>query len=186
MQNQNQTQNKSTGKSVIIALLLIVTIVALVFGTYAWAKYTSTFDGEATAVVAKWNVEGESTDLTWTKTFDHVVAERLAPGTSGTIPVSFDINDTEVDVQYTITLDSAENKPTYLKFYTDSTKTQEITVGGTAYTGVIKVGGEALSEGIYWEWPYENGDDKTDTEEGEAAKTMTVKLTIDAVQVQPE
>lgn len=182
-----EKQNKSAGKTALIVLLLIVTIVSLVLATYAWAKYTTTTEGNATAVVAKWNVAGNSTDLTWSKTFTHVVAERLAPGTNGTIPVSFGINDTEVDVEYTITLVSAENKPTNLKFYTDSTKSTEITVGGQAYTGTITIGGAAFSGAIYWDWPYETaGGDAVDTEEGEAAKNMTVEIKIDAVQVKPE
>lgn len=181
-----EKQNKSMGATLLVVLLLIVTIVSLVLATYAWAKYTTTVDGNATAVVAKWNVTGNSTDLTWTKEFTHVVADRLAPGTNGTIPVSLEINDTEVDVQYTITLVSATNKPTNLKFYTDSTKTTEITVGGTAYTGTIAVGGDAVSEGIYWDWPYESGNDAIDTTEGQAAATMEVVLKIDAVQVKPE
>ena len=182
-----EKQNKSAGKTALIVLLLIVTIASLVLATYAWAKYTSTSEGSTNAVVAKWNVGGNSTDLTWSKTFTHVVAERLAPGTNGTIPVTFGINDTEVDVKYTITLVSATNKPTNLKFYTDSTKTTEITVGGIAYTNTIAVGGEAFSGGIYWDWPYETaGGDATDTTEGIAAKTMEVKIKIDAEQVRPE
>ena len=181
-----ENKKKNTGAIALVVLLLIVTIASLVLATYAWAKYTTTTSGETTAVVAKWNVSGSSSDLTWSKTFTHVVAERLAPGTNGTIPVEFGINDTEVDVDYVITLVSATNKPTNLKFYTDSTKTKEITVGETAYSGQIAHGGEKFTGAIYWDWPYESGDDATDTTEGTAAKTMTVSIKIDATQVKPE
>lgn len=182
-----ENKKKNTGAIALVVLLLIVTIASLVLATYAWAKYTTTTSGETTAVVAKWNVSGSSSDLTWSKTFTHVVAERLAPGTNGTIPVEFGINDTEVDVDYVITLVSATNKPTNLKFYTDSTKTKEISVGGTAYSGQIAHGGEKFTGAIYWDWPYQTTDgDTADTTDGEAAKTMTVSIKIDATQVKPE
>ncbi len=182
-----ENKKKNTGAIALVVLLLIVTIASLVLATYAWAKYTTTTSGETTAVVAKWNVSGNSSDLTWSKTFTHVVAERLAPGTNGTIPVSFGINDTEVDVDYVITLVSATNKPTNLKFYTDATKAKEITVGGTAYSGTIAHGGSDFTGAIYWDWPYETSDgDAADTTDGEAAKTMTVSIKIDATQVKPE
>lgn len=183
----NQKQKKSTSLVVLVVLLLIVTIASVILATYAWAKYTTTLpESSATAVTAKWNVNGESSDLTWSKTFTHVVASKLAPGTNGTIPVTFGINDTEVDVKYTITLVSVENKPTNLKFYTDSTKTKEATVGGDVYTGTITVGGADFEGAIYWDWPYESGNDEADTKDGEAAKTMTVKIQIEATQVQPQ
>lgn len=183
-----EKEKKSKGTTALVILLLLVTFASVIIATYAWAKYTTTLpEGTANAVVAKWNVDGESSNLTWTKEFKHVVPNKLAPGTSGTIPVTFGINDTEVDVNYTITLVSAENKPTNLKFYTDSSKTKEIAVGGQAYTGTIAVNGADFTGAIYWEWPYETTDgDTVDTQEGTAAKTMTVKIKIEAVQVQPE
>lgn len=183
-----EKEKKSKGTTALVILLLLVTFTSVILATYAWAKYTTTLpEGTADAVVAKWNVNGSSSDLTWSKTFTHVVAERLAPGTNGTIPVTFGINDTEVDVKYTITLVSADNKPTNLKFYTDSSKTQEIAVGGQAYTGTIAVGGTDFSGAIYWDWPYETtGGDTVDTQEGIANKTMTIKIKIEATQVKPE
>ena len=188
-------QKRSKGTTALIVLLLLVTIVSLILATFAWAKYTSTFDGTANAVVARWNVNGSSSGLTWTQTFSHVVAERLAPGTHGAIPVSLVIgSDTEVDARYTITIVSAENKPTNLKFYTDSTKNTEIQVGGVGYSGTVnKLTGTTVNNNIYWEWPYETGDgaeniaaaDIQDTADGTAAKTMTVTIKIDAVQINP-
>lgn len=181
-----EKKKNNTGVIALTVLLVIVTIASLVAATYAWAKYTSTTTGSTTAVVAKWNVAGSSKDLTWSKTYTHVVAQKLAPGTSGTIPVTFGISDTEVDVHYKITLVSAENKPTNLKFYTDSTKKTPVSVGGTAYEGTIAVKGSDFSGALYWEWPYETtGGDATDTAEGTAAKTMKVQIKIDANQVQP-
>ena len=58
-----ENNKKSVGKTVLIVALLIVTIAALVLATYAWAKYTSTTDGTATAQVAKWNVNATTGNL---------------------------------------------------------------------------------------------------------------------------
>lgn len=183
-----ENKKKNTGAIALVVLLLIVTIASLVLATYAWAKYTTTTSKDTTAVVAKWNVSGSSDKLNWSRTFTHVVAERLAPGTNGTIPVEFGINDTEVDVNYVITLVTATNQPTNLKFYADAQKSKEITVGGTAFSGQIAHDSDSkkFTGAIYWDWPYESGDDTTDTTEGVAAKTMTVSIKIDATQVEPK
>ncbi|MBE5805569.1 MAG: hypothetical protein E7313_02470 [Clostridiales bacterium] len=211
-----ENNKKSTGKTVLVVLLLIITIVSIVLATYAWAKYTTTIEGNSTGVVAKWNVSGNvANEIKWSKTYNHVVAEKLAPGTSGVIPVTFGINDTEVDVKYTISIVSAPNKPTNLHFYeatydgTTYTKGNPLTVTPTAgaTTGVITdtIAHGAATEDktatkyIYWEWPYTTGNDANeiaandaiDTNEANVAlttdedRTMTVAIKIDAVQVEP-
>ena len=170
----------------------------MILATYAWARYAYTSNNQTTsAIVAKWNVSGSNENLSFSESYSHVVSQRLAPGTSGTIPVSFGIDDTEVDVHYTVTLVSVDNKPTNLKFYTDNTKSSEISPsGGIAYEGTIAVGESDLNAAIFWDWPYRTGttdDDPTvtqadlqDTTDGENHETMTVTLRIDAYQVKPE
>lgn len=199
-----EKQKKSFGTIALVVLLLVVTVVSLVLATYAWAKYTTTRDNGVgtSAVVAKWNVDGSSSDLGFTKEFTHVIKDKLAPGTSGTIPVELTVAGTEVSVHYKVTLLSAAGKPTNLHFYTDSTKSQEITPGttgteyanGLAYENTIEVTrtGSALTaaqnvnEAIYWEWPYETTDgDAADTTDGGNAGTMTVQIKIEAEQVRP-
>lgn len=211
-----ENNKKSTGKTVLVVLLLIITIVSIVLATYAWAKYTTTIEGNSTGVVAKWNVSGNvANEIKWSKTYNHVVENRLAPGTTGIIPVTFGINDTEVDVKYTISIVSATNKPTNLKFYEATydgstyTKGSELKIAPTAgengeLTGVITdtIAHTAATEDktatkyIYWEWPYTTGNDAneiatndaTDTNEAmktEEERTMTVAVKIDAVQIDP-
>lgn len=185
-----ENNKKSVGKTVLIVALLIVTIAALVLATYAWAKYTSTTDGTATAQVAKWNVNATTGNLTFSKTFTHVIdPNKLAPGTNGSIEAGLDVTGTEVDVKYTVTLVSVENKPTNLKFYSDADhKTEVSATNGTVATGTIATTDttKTATKYLYWDWAYESGDDETDTTEGQAAKTMTVTYKIDAVQVKPE
>ncbi len=103
-----EKQNKSTGKTVLIVLLLLVTIVSLVLATYAWAKYTTTEEGTATAQVANWNVTFTSADNTFTGTYTHVVEGKIAPGTTGTFDVTVNPNDTEVCFDYTMKIDSVQ------------------------------------------------------------------------------
>lgn len=187
-----EKQNKSTGKTALIVLLLLVTIVSLVLATYAWAKYTTTEEGTATAQVAKWNVTADTAELTFSKTFTHVVdPNKLAPGTNGQFSASLDVTGTEVDVAYTITIDSIENKPTNLII---KDAKQNVLAEGSKITGELPVGSTSVSEVMTWDWPYETGtsaddiaaNDAIDTADGEAAKTMTITYTITAVQVQPE
>ena len=205
MENQNKKNN--AGTIALVVLLLIVTIAALVLATYAWAKYTEKV-GENTAevAVAKWNVTS-TVDGTaqYTKEFTHVVPTKMAPGTSGVIPVEVKLNDTEVCVKYEIYLEGVTNKPTNVKFYKATksgetyTKGDEITATTTAtatdpvITGYLELtndnavnNAEKGTEYIMWDWPYEtpNGDE-IDTAEGKAALTMSVKVRVVATQVDP-
>lgn len=209
-----ENNKKSTGKTILVVLLLIITIVSIVLATYAWAKYTTTIEGNSTGVVAKWNVSGNvENEIRWSQTYNHVVENRLAPGTSGIIPVTFGINDTEVDVKYTISIVGATNKPTNLHFYEATydgatyTKGNPLTVTPTAgaTTGVITgtiahnaaADDKTATRYIYWEWPYTTGTDANEiasndaidtneaTKDTEEERTMTVAVKIDAVQIDP-
>lgn len=105
----NQKQKKSVGTILLVILLLIVTIASLILATYAWAKYTTTTGPvETTATVAKWNVEFQPENESFTGTYDHVVEGKIAPGTSGTFSVTAKPNDTEVCFTYTIVLDKLD------------------------------------------------------------------------------
>lgn len=201
---ENQKQKKSVGTIALVVLLLIVTIASLVLATYAWAKYTEKVgEGTATAEVAKWNVTS-TVDGTaqYTKEFTHVVPVKMAPGTSGVIPVNVKLNDTDVCVKYEIFVDTVENKPTNVKFYKATksgdvySKGAELTVPSTttaAITGYLELENDNTNkpdaegnEYIMWDWPYEteNGDE-ADTADGKAAKTMSVKVRVIATQVDP-
>lgn len=206
-----EKQNKSIGKTVLVVLLLIVTIVSLILATYAWAKYTSSFNGTATADVAKWNVTATVNGTAqYTKEFTHVVKTKMAPGTSGIIPVNVKLNDTEVCVKYDIYMESLTGKPTNVKFYEATksgdaepytyTKGTEITAkvsdAATSTTPVISGYLELTNDNtvvdaqgnryIMWDWPYETpGGDVADTTDGQNANTMSVKVRVVATQVNP-
>lgn len=180
---ENQKQKKSVGTIALVVLLLIVTVASLIAATYAWAKYTEKVgEGTATAPVAKWNVTA-TVDGTaqYTKTFTHVVPTKMAPGTSGIIPVNVALNDTDVCVKYEIFIDSVTNKPTNAKFYKATkvvdgqnvsyTKGAEITTvdgSAAAITGYLELTNdnarntsETGEEYIMWDWPYETAGNVT-------------------------
>jgi len=208
-------KKNNVGRTALIVLLLIVTIASLVLATYAWAKYTEKVaDGTATAQVAKWNVTATvDGNAQYTKEFTHVVKTQMAPGTSGVIPVSVKLNDSEVCAKYEIFVDEVTGKPTNVKFYEATkvgdtyTKGSEITVvdgSAAAITGYLELTGDNTvnnaEEGtkyIMWDWPYEtpgnvtvNGAemtaDEADTADGKADGTMNVKVRVVATQVDPE
>ena len=91
----SQPKKKNAGLTALIALLLIITTVASCVGLYAWAKYISSQNGQATAQIAKWyfNLKtGEETidgktktllELTRTDEYGHVAQGKIAPGTHG-------------------------------------------------------------------------------------------------------
>lgn len=204
MENNNK-QTKSNGKTALIVLLLLVTIVAVILATYAWAKYTETVSGEATAEVAKWNVSATPGSEMFSKTFEHVVDKKMAPGTDGSISASLDINDTEVDVDYTMTLVSVDPvgegvipENLVLKDSDGNViyKNKAIVSNGTIATGRIAQGSAntKVEKTLNWEWPFETAatadktveqNNKQDTEDGKKAGSFKITYRIDAVQVQP-
>lgn len=62
---KKESKNTNTILNLVVITLIAIIIVSSAIGLYAWAKYTNTFKGEATAQVAKWhfdvkNANGES------------------------------------------------------------------------------------------------------------------------------
>ena len=207
--NKNQ-QKEKTSKSSALSNLLIILLIAIIMvtssiGIFAWAKYTSATDGNATAQVAKWSfkvVDGvpETSDViefavTRTDGYEHVEEGKLAPGTFGEFQIGIDATGTETVLTYTIEAELT-NKPTNLKLYADSAKQNEIKVVNDRiiieeYLSLEQVK-EVQTKTIYWEWPYETGDlaseivsnDVKDTID--AGKTMTMAITVTGTEVLEE
>ena len=174
-----ESKEKKRKALVIVLLLLFGLTAGYIAATYA--KYAGSFNGSGTVTVAKWAFEDDNSSQTFTinldKTYDvdTLVDGKIAPGTSGSFTIALSNANTEVGVDYTITLGSTTNKPTNLVFN-----------GGGAITGTLKPGQTGVTETITWEWPYETTDgDADDTTDGETANTMTVNATITGVQVEP-
>lgn len=193
-----------------VALTLIST--CLVGGTLA--KYTSEVTGTGTAVTAKWSFKAGSTDgaetfttFTLGDTTDGVVAkDRIAPGSSGTIPVFYDLTGTEVKTQLKvyIKVDDASKLPTNFKItqgavtktkadFTNDTYieffTKDITVDSSTHT--LKAADAKGTANIDWVWALETGgtaDEKkagnaNDTTDGKAAGTANFTVKVEATQL---
>ncbi|MBQ9684426.1 hypothetical protein IJV57_03040 [Candidatus Saccharibacteria bacterium] len=202
--------SKKKKTMLVAAIVLGIAVLGLAAGVYA--KYIASFtaDGDI-ADVAKWAFKDENDDglleckLDKNYNTDTLSEGRIAPGTSGTCTFSVTNENSEVGVNYTITLSSVTNQPTNVKFYktkSDSgdniTYTDELTTTNGSVTGTINAGvATAQTKEIYWVWPYETGTvtdgvaqgDSDDTTDGENAATATKKMTatfaIKGVQVQP-
>lgn len=183
---ENQKQRKSVGTIVLVVLLLIVTVLSLVLATYAWARYTTVEHNNATATVAKWDVSFTPGTTVFTKSYDHVVSQRLAPGTRGEFVMEINSNETEVSYEYGIKIKELKNKPTNLHFFADEDCTEEITfydnptisdpmtkefttranrTASSLYGRVLIEGNPKaaqadydLTKTIYWKWDYQTAD----------------------------
>lgn len=176
-----EKDKKNYGKSILVVLLLLITMVALVFATYAWARYTTTASGNVQASIARWDVTLTSDSSRFVRQYEHVVKDKMAPGTEGQIDIALNANDTDVNFDFEVALNDFANmqKPAHVRFYTDANKTQEITSSSDKITGQvivvnattgqklatpqIKIGNAApvdltSSSGnlsIYWDWAYD-------------------------------
>ena len=197
-----QTATKTRNKPVIILLALLL-ITAIVFSMYAYAKYKTTLKGNGTAQVAKWSfkVNGQTQTIpdidlaTTMKKVNNVAENKLAPGTEGSFDLNLDATGSEVAIDYNIKLAVTE-KPSNLRFYTDSSYTKEI----ASTDGVMNVSGVMSLEEIktiqtktiYWKWAYQTGttenevreNDKTDTID--SAKKVTMTITVTGTQRNPQ
>ena len=200
-------------------LVLMVTLMAVVFGTYfiagTYAKYTSTSNGTATVSVAKWAFSQDNAatevkvNLEDTIDASTLVAGKIAPGTKGGFGVNVNSKDTEVAVDFTVSITAVGNLPSNLVLYGTRTCTEgnpceysnpytiDSETGAIAApitkTGVL-VPNDAvgLDVELYWVWEYETGavgevaaNDIEDTTDGVAAGDISFTLSITGVQREP-
>ena len=97
-------------KSLGMAAVALTLVSACMVGS-TLAKYSSEVTGTGTAVVAKWALKAGSTDgastfanftLNQTSSSTGVTDGTIAPGTSGKIPVYYDLSGTEVATKLTV------------------------------------------------------------------------------------
>ena len=114
-----EKDKKNYGKSILVVLLLLITMVALVFATYAWARYTSTATGNVQASIARWDVTLSSSDSKFVRQYEHVVTGKMAPGTEGEITIALNANDTDVNFDFEVSMSdvSTMQKPAHVRFY---------------------------------------------------------------------
>lgn len=173
-----------------IALTLVTT--SLIGGTLA--KYTTEVTGKGSAQVAKWSFkayeknggEGNFT-VTLTDTANtNVTSGKIAPGIKGQFEIVIDASGSETALEYKIEFTNFQNKIDNLKFYSDASRTNEITdlTNPTALNGSIALAdvGTLVTKTVYWEWKDDAINNTSDTEAGMAAKTMTFDIKVTGTQ----
>lgn len=190
------------------ALVLLVTIIALVLVSGTYAKYTTELSANDTATVAKFAVGGldsTSFDLFATAvtevdgtTADEDVAEgKIAPGTGGKFTVTL-TNNSDVAVEYTLALAETENEnaiPIEYSLNGSTYVTAANFASASGAKGTLNIGSTTPTTKelvVYWRWAYVGTDstnyqdaqtDETDTALGTAG-TATVKVTATATFTQ--
>jgi len=185
---------KMKKKSIAIIVLLLLVGLTSGYVSSTYAKYVKTLDNaEATTTIAKWDFKKGTNygvfEISLPATVDPttLVANRIAPGTSGTFTIDLDNSGSEVGVQYEIAFATATGVPSNLVFKQNSTT---LNVAGSKVVGTIPAG-QSDSIALDWEWPYETSgtlatEDGEDTTNGEAAtRTMTLTATVNGHQVAP-
>jgi len=184
----------SKKKTTLVVAFVAIAVVALGLGAAVYAKYISSIQRTGTATVAKWAFTDDNTAGTviceFDKTYDSttLVAGKIAPGTSGKCPIEISNATSEVGIRYDIKLsDAVANKPTNMKFYADAGHQTELT-GNTTINGTLNPGAAAVTEYVYWEWPYQDGTteyDSADTTDGETAASLTMTFDVTGTQLEP-
>ena len=185
-------------KSLLVVALLLLVGVTSAYVAYSYAKYTSKIEGnQGTVQVAKWAFASDNTansnltiNIATTAHASTLVSGKIAPGTTGSFAIHLSNENTEVGVDFTVALKSVANKPTNLKFYKDNTYTTELTPGTSTITGqLIANDSTGIDVPVYWRWEYETNaiatNDPIDTEDGEAANSLTIGVDITGTQVAP-
>ena len=188
------TITKNVWKAAALLLILCLVSAVMISGTYA--KYTNTYAGEDTALVAKWEIDGTGGIFNTTGTginldlFSHAYSQNvrtsngamyiIAPGVAGDFTIAFDNNS---DVAANVTFDIAATSGSAIvpiKYgFTSSDVTHDITWlksqlnnNITSTFAAIGVDAPAATQIVYWEWPFGTGvpaDDLYDTNLGIAS-----------------
>lgn len=191
------------GRSLIISILLLLILLFLAIVGYAWAKYSSTNNGNTNASVAKWSFKVNGSDENFSSfnlentinSNDSVQEGKVAPGTSGYFDLNLDGRGSEVAINYIVNT-TLENKPQNMHFYLDSNYNVELEVidNHIIIDDFIPLSeiNEVKNVRIYWDWPLETGNteeeifknDLIDTES--MNKTMLANVSVTGIQVPPE
>ena len=189
----------SKKKKTLIAVfaILAITVVGLSVGVIA--KYVATLTSSTgSARVAKWAFESDNSsaalvcDITDKANIntDTLVADRIAPGTTGTCEIELSNENSEVGVTFTITASSVTGKPTNLTLnYVDSGDSANTgtLAQNTAITGTMVPGETGRKITVNWAWPYNNTDANNliDSADGVAAGQMGITFNVSGEQIQP-
>lgn len=161
----NKLFSKTSG---IVTVCLLVLLAGV--GTYAY--YASAITGTVTANSLAWSFKVNDQTTAFT-----VSLPNAYPGATGSIPITLSAVGSGVDVSYTIDASMSENPNAELSFYSDSGRTEALTLGNGCLTGTITAG-QTKDVTIYYTWPY-----GTTANNSMAGKTTTFTFTVTGKQV---
>lgn len=191
-----------------MALVLLVTLLAVILVSGTYAKYTTAVSAKDTATVARWNItlNGEDiskgtqktlklglfdtiNDTDFTSEESDVTAGKIAPGTTGKFEIAKLINNSDVNAQYKITYSIDNNNNIPLEFSKDQNAADsewknlsEFSMND--FVALAKDSTQGVSTGtIYWRWKFERNDDSADTDFGINTPEVVVTATITVEQV---
>lgn len=187
--------------ALLVAVLLTTCAIS---GTFA--KYTTTVSGSSNARVAKWGFgTGEISFDLFDGTYENVETDVnpeinvIAPGTSGSDTIVFDVDDqaaaTEVAYTFvaTLAISGDQDLIAQMQWSLDGTtykSAEEIQRDFAAMfdANTVHEPGSEPVEGditIYWKWPFSNGaeEDTEDTQIGANGAEVTVTISYTATQV---
>lgn len=186
--------SKRRTRTTLVVAFVVMGVAVLGLAAAVYAKYIASIQGKsATAEVAKWAFKEENEsktltcDLSQNYNTDTLVDGKIAPGTKGTCDIELSNTESEVGVNYTITIKEVSGPQNLVFKY----KSNELAVDSTV-TGKLKVG-ETKTVSISWTWPYETDEgagDAADTLDGRTAAhkattgTDEMKVTFDVTGVQ--
>ncbi len=104
---------------IVLSLLLLIVFVA----SYSYSLFESNISGQTEASVADWLIKVNNTlistgqtetftvdEIHYTKTSDKIRQGKFAPGISGYYDIEIDSRDTEVAIEYNITVDDFDSE----------------------------------------------------------------------------
>ena len=191
-----------------MALVLLVTLLAVILVSGTYAKYTTAVSAKDTATVARWNItlNGEDiskgtqktlklglfdtiNDTDFTSEESDVTAGKIAPGTTGQFEIAKLINNSDVNAQYKINYSIDNNNNIPLEFSKDKNAADSewkslSDFSMNNFEALSKDSTEGVSTGtIYWRWKFERNDDSADTDIGINTPEVVVTATITVEQV---
>ena len=173
---------KENKKILVIAILLL--LISVTFTTYA--IYRTGMSGTGTATAANWEIKfknGSNTevqnlnftadDVNWT-TNPSAVADKIAPGATGTITFTIDATGTETDVYYLAELGAGATEGISVTMPSDTE--QLIRYSATDMTATVTVN-------VTWEGAVSDSVAKDESDLGlESTGSISIPITITARQ----
>ena len=145
--------------------LIVLTFLIVVAGTLSY--YVSTINGnlKGNSLKFAFNVykiinSNETTfsdiNLYDTAKVHNGIGEVIVPGDYGDFVIKVSSKGSEVKLRYDINL-KGNDIPVNMKFYLDSEKIDKIDITDLSLNGILDLD-EDKEYTIYWEWPYDSGD----------------------------